>query len=249
MVITAEYDPLRDEGDAYAARLASLGVPTSHVRFSGMYHGFFVLADFLDDAAAAQPPGRRCRRPGTQPLSALGARANTASSIGSVSRPVNVFCWLGWNEQSSVQPVGRGDLDAVAELRAWPHAELGARRLVGERAEAHHDAQARSAARARVEERRGTCRARRAAACCPAARTSPTAVTHAPVSGSPSSIDTDVGWLARPARCIARYRQSPERSPVNTRPVRLAPWAAGASPSTSDPAPRIAEARAPAAPQ
>ena len=24
------------------------------------------------------------------------ARANTASSIGSVSRPVNVFCWLGW---------------------------------------------------------------------------------------------------------------------------------------------------------
>ncbi|MEY2444424.1 MAG: acetyl esterase [Ilumatobacteraceae bacterium] len=53
MVITAEYDPLRDEGDAYASRLASLGVPTSHVRFGGMYHGFFSLADFLDDAAAA----------------------------------------------------------------------------------------------------------------------------------------------------------------------------------------------------
>jgi acetyl esterase len=53
MLITAQYDPLRDEGDAYAARLASLGVPTSHVRFSGMYHGFFSLADFLDDAIAA----------------------------------------------------------------------------------------------------------------------------------------------------------------------------------------------------
>ena len=53
MMITAEYDPLRDEGDAYAARLASLGVPTSHVRFSGMYHGFFSLADFYDDAIAA----------------------------------------------------------------------------------------------------------------------------------------------------------------------------------------------------
>ncbi len=53
MVITAEFDPLRDEGDAYAARLASLGVPTSHVRFNGMFHGFFSLADFVDDGAAA----------------------------------------------------------------------------------------------------------------------------------------------------------------------------------------------------
>jgi acetyl esterase len=53
LVITAEFDPLRDEGDAYAARLASLGVPTSHVRFSGMVHGFFSLGDFLDDGSAA----------------------------------------------------------------------------------------------------------------------------------------------------------------------------------------------------
>jgi acetyl esterase len=53
LVITAQYDPLRDEGDAYAERLASLGVPTSHVRFSGMYHGFFSLSDFLDDGLAA----------------------------------------------------------------------------------------------------------------------------------------------------------------------------------------------------
>jgi acetyl esterase len=53
LMITAQYDPLRDEGDAYAARLASLGVPTSHVRFSGMYHGFFSLAEFYDDAIAA----------------------------------------------------------------------------------------------------------------------------------------------------------------------------------------------------
>jgi acetyl esterase len=53
LVITAEYDPLRDEGDAYAARLQAAGVPTSHVRFGGMFHGFFSLPDFVDDGAAA----------------------------------------------------------------------------------------------------------------------------------------------------------------------------------------------------
>lgn len=52
-VLTAEYDPLRDEGDAYAARLAALGVPTSHLRMSGMFHGFFSLGDFLDDGRIA----------------------------------------------------------------------------------------------------------------------------------------------------------------------------------------------------
>ncbi len=39
--------------------------------------------------------------------------------------------------------------------------------------------------------------------------------------------------MAKPARCSAAKSQSPDRSPVNTRPVRLAPWAAGASPATS----------------
>ena len=40
-------------------------------------------------------------------------------------------------------------------------------------------------------------------------------------------------WLAKPVRHSAANRKSPERSPVNMRPVRLAPCAAGASPSTS----------------
>ena len=53
LVITAEFDPLRDEGDQYAARLSQLGVPTSHVRFAGMFHGFFSLGDFVDDGRAA----------------------------------------------------------------------------------------------------------------------------------------------------------------------------------------------------
>ncbi|MFN8021916.1 MAG: alpha/beta hydrolase [Acidimicrobiales bacterium] len=53
LVITAEFDPLRDEGNDYARRLAAAGVATSHVRFGGMFHGFFSLGDFVDDGAAA----------------------------------------------------------------------------------------------------------------------------------------------------------------------------------------------------
>ena len=54
LVITAELDPLRDEGELYAARLREANVPTTVVRFDGMVHGFFSLSDRLDAAAAAQ---------------------------------------------------------------------------------------------------------------------------------------------------------------------------------------------------
>ena len=53
LVISAELDPLRDEGEAYGARLSALGVPTTVTRYDGMFHGFVSLADLVDDGRAA----------------------------------------------------------------------------------------------------------------------------------------------------------------------------------------------------
>jgi len=49
-VITAQYDPLRDEGDDYAKRLAAAGVATDHQTAPGMIHGFFGMSDAVPDA-------------------------------------------------------------------------------------------------------------------------------------------------------------------------------------------------------
>jgi acetyl esterase len=53
LIITAEFDLLRDEGEKYAQRLQSCGVPVQCSRYNGMIHDFFLLLGLVDRARDA----------------------------------------------------------------------------------------------------------------------------------------------------------------------------------------------------
>jgi acetyl esterase len=92
-VMTAEFDPLRDEGIAYAQKLASAGVSVEHVHVEDQMHGFLLLdravsragalIDRLADALAAHASAATAR----EASSAASSAAREASSVSACEAP------------------------------------------------------------------------------------------------------------------------------------------------------------------
>ena len=61
-VITAEFDPLRDEGEAYAARLRECGVPVKAARYDGMIHDFVNIAELRQSRVAVGEAAAELRK-------------------------------------------------------------------------------------------------------------------------------------------------------------------------------------------
>jgi acetyl esterase len=72
LVVTAEFDPLRDEGELYAARLREAGVPVDLTRYDGMFHGFVSMAGVIDQGKLALARAAAALRSalGREPLAA-----------------------------------------------------------------------------------------------------------------------------------------------------------------------------------
>jgi acetyl esterase len=67
LVVTAEYDPLRDQGEAYGRRLRSDSVPVQVRRYDGMVHAFFGMTPVVDAARLAMTETAASLREALQP--------------------------------------------------------------------------------------------------------------------------------------------------------------------------------------
>ena len=87
-VQTAEFDPLRDEGEAYARRLAAAGVPTQFAQEAGLTHGFATLAALAPSVDAALDRAAAALRAALVAAAVGGRRPGPAA--GQMCRPPSI---------------------------------------------------------------------------------------------------------------------------------------------------------------
>ena len=100
-MVTAEFDPLRDEGDAYAAALAAAGVPTEHIQARGQTHTSMTMVDLV---ISAEPIRARI----ADALRQFAGRYTRVSSNSGMTRLV--FDWYSANVGASAVTFGHVSL-------------------------------------------------------------------------------------------------------------------------------------------
>ncbi len=134
LIITAEYDPLRDEGEAYAQRLSGAGVPIVLRRYKEMTHQFFAMLPVVEDAREAVievAAGLRSvfsREPqANQALRPAGAGVTTETTEEAQRSDWGVLAdtpsgSAGELQAEGLQPVKEGELvPGVGEMAGTPH--------------------------------------------------------------------------------------------------------------------------------
>lgn len=108
LVVTAEHDPLRDEGEALGLLLADAGVDATTVRVEGVTHDFLVMNPVVDQAQHVISLAAQHLR------AALGQRGPSAPTVGPDVAQVMAAQHAGMGALLDQLEAGRGDRRQVA---------------------------------------------------------------------------------------------------------------------------------------